>query len=254
MKFRILGPLEVAGSDGPVHLAARSRRSLLLALLSNPNSVVCVDRLQEWLWPERLPPRAASALQAHVSVVRKLLEPGRAPWSTPSVVITKPPGYLIRVKDEDLDGLAFECLLARARKAHGTGDVSAARRLLKEALALWRGEPLMDVAFLEAAQPTIRRLQELRLSALHLHNEAELILGRHHDVIPDLMNLVSAHPVHEPFYAQLMLALYRCGRRADALGVYGQACDVLAKEMALDPGPDLRRLRDAVQSDSDMAL
>lgn len=253
MKFHMLGPLEVIGSAGSVHLAARSHRSLILALLSEANNVVSIDRLQEWLWPERLPRYAESALQAHISVVRKLLEPGRVPWGKPSVVITKPPGYLIRVNDEDLDGLAFECLLARARRAHGTGEVPAARTMLKQALALWRGDPLIDVAFLEAAQPTIRRLQELRLSALHLHNEAELSLGRHHDVVPDLMNLVAAHPVHEPFYGQLMLALYRCGRRADALGVYRLACDVLAREMSLEPGSDLRRLRDTIQSGGDTA-
>jgi uncharacterized membrane protein YkgB len=110
------------------------------------------------------------------------------------------------------------------------------------------------VAFLEAAQPIIRRLQELRLTALQLHVEAELLLGRHREVIPDLMQIVTAHPVHEPFYGQLMLALYRCGRRADALNVYAKASEVLSREMALEPGPDLRRLRSAISSDDHYTL
>ena len=248
MKFRILGPLEVIGTAGPVHLGARSHRILLLALLSHPNEVVSVDRLQEWLWPDSLPRSAAATLQAHMSVVRRLLEPDREPWSKPSVVITRSPGYMIRVGVDDVDNLAFESLLTRARVAHGTGEFPAVRSLLRDALALWRGDALSDVAFLEAAQPMIRRLQELRLSALQLYTEAELVLGRHDDVIPDLMQLISAHPVHEPFYGQLMLALYRSGRRAEALGVYALASEVLAREMALEPGPDLRRLRDAITS------
>lgn len=249
MLFRILGPLEVIGSAGPVHLAARSHRILLLALLSHPNEVVSVDRLQEWLWPDSLPRSAGATLQAHMSVVRRLLEPDRKPWSKPSVVITRSPGYMIRVSSDDLDTLAFESLLANAREAQDAGEFHTVRSSLRDALKLWRGDALSDVAFLEAAQPMIRRLQELRLSALQLHTEAELVLGRHDDVIPDLMELISAHPVHEPFYGLLMLALYRSGRRAEALGVYGLVTEVLAREMALEPGAELRRLRDAIKSD-----
>lgn len=254
MLFRILGPLEVIGSAGPVHLAARSHRILLLALLSHPNEVVSVDRLQEWLWPDSLPRSAGATLQAHMSVVRRLLEPDRKPWSKPSVVMTRSPGYMIKAGIDDLDMLAFESLLTRAREAQSAGEFHVVRSLLRDALKLWRGDALGDVAFLEAAQPTIRRLQELRLSALQLHNDAELVLGRHDDVIADLMELISAHPVHEPFYGQLMLALYRSGRRADALGVYALAREVLAREMALEPGPDLRRLRDAIKSDGSAAF
>jgi DNA-binding SARP family transcriptional activator len=249
MKFHILGPLEVIADTGPVHLEAPSLRCLLLALLSHPNDLVCVDRLQEWLWPAEVPRSAVATLQARVSVLRRLLEPDRPPWSKPRVLITRSPGYLIRVERDDLDSLAFESLLLRARAAQATGDYESVRGLLTDALALWRGDPLADVAFLEAAQPVVRRLEELRLSAIELRVEADLRLGRHFEVVADLVGLTSAHPVHEPYYAQLMVALYRCGRRADALGVYARAREVLSREMALEPGPVLRRLRKAIQAD-----
>lgn len=249
MQFRILGPLEVIGDTGSVSLNAPALRSLLLALLSHPNDVVCVDRLYEWLWPTGAPPSAASTLQAHVSVLRRKLEPHRQPWSAPKLLVTRSPGYLLRVGPESLDTLAFESLLRRAQPAREIGDPVTVHCLLLEALSLWRGDALADVTFLEAAQATIRRLEELRLTAVQQRVEADLMLGRYLEVIPELIELTSAHPVHEPFYGHLMLALYRCERRADALAVYERARHVLSREIALEPGPALRRLRAAIQLD-----
>jgi SARP family transcriptional regulator, regulator of embCAB operon len=248
MLFRILGPLEVIAENGPVRIPGHRRRSLLIALLTRPGDVVCVDRLVEWLWPAGTPRSPLATLQAHVSMLRRILEPDRSPWSPPSVLVTRPPGYLLRVAPEELDSLCFEALVEQGRLTLDSGDAAGARRLLLDALALWRGDALSDVAFLEAAQAEIRRLEELHLSSLVLRIEADLALGRHLEVVPELTRLIMANPLNEKLYSQLMLALCRCGRRAEALSVYRRARDVLASEMALEPGPDLRRMEAAIVS------
>ena len=249
LQFRILGPLEVIGPDGPVWIDGRKRRALLIALLTHPNEVVGVDRLQEWLWPLGPPPHALSTLQAHISLLRRTLEPARSPWKATGVLVTRSPGYLLHVTPAELDALCFEDLLRRGREALERGEPGAARPLLCTALDLWRGDALADVTMLDAAQAEIRRLEELRVTATVLRIEADLALGRHLDVVPELTRLIVAQPLHEQLYALLMLALCRCGRRADALSVYGRAGDVLRQEMDLEPGPALRRMRAAVLAD-----
>ncbi|HEX6472633.1 MAG TPA: AfsR/SARP family transcriptional regulator [Streptosporangiaceae bacterium] len=249
LQFRILGPLDVIGPDGPVGLDGRKRRALLIALLAHPNEVVGVDRLQEWLWPAGSPPTSIQTLQAHVSILRRTLEPTRPPWRASGVILTRSPGYMLRATSAELDTLHFEELLRSGREALDRGEPANAGPLLRTALDLWRGEALADVAMLDAAQAEIRRLEELRLAATVLRIEADLALGRHLDVVPELTRLVAAQPLHERLYALLMLALCRCGRRADALAVYARARDVLRHEMGLSPGPALRRMRAAVIDD-----
>jgi DNA-binding SARP family transcriptional activator len=247
--FRILGPLEVSGVDGPMRIGGWKRRALLIALLTRPNDVVAVDRLLEWLWPAGTPRSSISTLQAHVSMLRRTLEPTRAPWSPPTVLMTVPPGYLLRTTTAELDTLHFEELLRAGRLALERRDPERARPPLGEALGLWRGDALADVTLLDAAQAEIRRLEELRLAALVLRIEADLALRRHLDVVAELMHLIVVYPLHEQFYAQLMLALCRSGRRAEALAVYGRARTVLRREMGLEPGPELRRVESAILTD-----
>lgn len=246
MYFRILGPLEVIDEGGPVQIPSAKVSTLLIALLTRANDIICVEQLTDWLWPAGAPRSAVSALYAHVSVLRKLLEPGREPWGPPSMLITKPPGYLLRVPPGDLDVLRFEELVHKGRTALAGGDPVEARACLRDGLALWHGEALADVLMLDAAQAEIHRLKELRLTALTLRFRADLVLGRHQEAVPELMRLTSEHPLREDIHALLMLALWRSGRRADALAVYESARETLAKEMALEPEQTLRQIEAAI--------
>lgn len=246
MYFRILGPLEVVDQRGSVEIPSVKASTLLIALLTKPNEVVCVDRLSEWLWPSGAPRSPVAALYAHVSVLRRTLEPGRRPWGQSSMVITKPPGYLLKVPHGSLDTLCFEQRVREGRAALDRCDPERARSFLREGLDLWRGDALSDVMMVDAAQPEIRRLEELRLTALTLRFRAELALGGHLEAVPELIPLSRAHPLREDLHALLMLALWRSGRRADALEVYERARDALASEMALEPEQNLRRIEAAI--------
>lgn len=254
MRFGILGALRIQGPGGPVEIVGAKRRILLSALLAHANRVVPVERVMEWLW-QRYPPRsAAGTIQAHVSALRHLLEPHRARWGPASLLLTQPGGYVIRVDTTQLDALEFEDLVARGGQALRHGHAVEASRMLRGALDLWRGEPLAEAALVAAAQGEIARLEELRLTATMLRTEAELALGHHLDLVPELTRLVLVHPLHEPFYGQLMSALAASGRRADALGVYARAREVLARELSIEPGPVLRRIRAAILTDGHARL
>jgi DNA-binding SARP family transcriptional activator len=244
MRFEILGPLRVTGG-GDIVLRGR-RRLLLIALLAHPNAAVHTVDLFDWLWPGR-PPRAAMAtLRAHISMLRGLLEPDRAPWQPAGRLLTQPPGYLLRVDPGELDLFDFERLLRAARGRLDARDAEGAQHLLTEALALWRGGPLSDAAHVGAAHAEIARREELRLAAVTLRVEANLVLRRHQEIVPELTHLVVKYPLHERFYVQLMVALSRSGRRADALAVYRRARAVLASELAVAPGLALRHAKAAI--------
>jgi DNA-binding SARP family transcriptional activator len=251
MRFGILGPLEVFDDNGaPVHIPGGRRRALLIALLTQPNDVICVDRLLEWMWHADLPRCPIPTLQVHISMLRRVLEPGRPPRAPATVLITQAPGYLLRVPQGQLDTVSFEELLRKGRMLFEQGDAEHARLTFVEALALWRGDPLVDVVFHDAAQTEIHRLEELRLTTLALRIEADLMLGRHQEVIPELTRLAATYPFHEQFHAGLMEALSRCGRRSDALNVYRRAQETLAREMGLSPGPELRKIEAAILHDT----
>ena len=210
MEFRILGPLEVADGAAVVPLAGVKQRALLALLLLSANQVVSSDRLIDELWPGQGPESARAALQVRVSQLRKALGDGGA------AIITRPPGYLVRVGRDELDLHRFERLVGEADEAEPSG--AAAK--LREALALWQGPPLADIAYEPFAQHAIRRLEELHVAAFEKRIDADLALGRHADLIAELESLVGEHPLRERLRIQLMLALYRCGRQADALAVY----------------------------------
>ena len=241
MQFEILGPLRVTDADfGIVKLNGQRRRILLIALLSHPNRVVPTRDLIDWLWPSRPPPSAQATLHAHVSALRRALEPQRPPWQPPTRLLTHPPGYQLHVEPDELDSTRLERLVSTAKPALDNGDPETAHRLSTEALALWRGTALADAAHVAAARSEITRLEELRLTAATVRIEAAFALQRHLEVVPELTRLVATHPLHERFYVLLMVALTRCGRRADALAVYRKARTVLARELHVAPSRALR--------------
>jgi DNA-binding SARP family transcriptional activator len=244
VEFRILGPLEVVQSGRAIRLGGARQRTLLALLLTRANEVVSVDRLIDALWGVNPPRAAANALQYHVSQLRKLLGEGET-------ITTREPGYLIRVRPDELDLFRFERLVAEAEQA----PPERAARLLSDALALWRGPPLADLADEEFAQSEIRRLEELRLAALERQIEAELALGRHAQLIPELEPLVREHPFRERLRAALMRALYAAGRQAEALTAYREARQTLVNELGIEPSPALQVLERAIlHQDPQLAL
>src|SRR5262245_49377181 len=234
MYFRILGPLEVVEGGKPVPLGGPRQRALLAILLLRANQVVSNDRLIDELWAEGPPPTAAKAIQVYVSKLRKQLGETR--------LVTRAPGYVLLVDQSELDLAQFEQLVARAREA-GPDKASG---LLREALGLWRGAPLADLEYEAFAQTDIARLEELRLTALEERIDADLAAGEHRASLGELEALAAAHPLRERLAGQLMLALYRSGRQAEALDAYQNTRRVLVEEIGLEPNPALQRLEKAI--------
>src|SRR5688572_29381634 len=216
MDFRILGPLEVFHEGRAVPVAGSRQRELLALLLLEAGRVVSTDRLMDGLWGERQPGAGATALRVHVSRLRKTLRAGG------DVVATRPPGYALLVPRDGLDLWRFERGLAEGERMLAT-EPARAVEALERALAEWRGAPLTDVAYAPFAQAALVRLEELRTAALELRIEAELALGHHARLIGELQGLVGEHPLRERLWAQLMTALYRDGRQAEALAAYRAA-------------------------------
>jgi DNA-binding SARP family transcriptional activator len=246
MRFQVLGPLEVEADDGPVVLGGPKERLLLALLLTRPNQVVSVEALIAGLWGEQPPPTAAKTLQSHVKRLRRALEPDRNRGAGGEIVVTCQPGYLLRVAPGALDAARFEELTAQGRRALAGGQVHDAASLLREALGLWRGQAYQEFTDSDVAAAEADRLAELRLGAVEDRIEAELRLGRHRELVAELEGLVRDQSLRERLWAQLMLALYRSGRQADALLTYQRARSVLVEELGIDPGAELRRLHAAI--------
>jgi DNA-binding SARP family transcriptional activator len=239
MDFRILGPLEVIGPDGAVDLGAARPRAILAMLLLHANEPVSAERIAVALWGEDTPAGAVKTTQVHVSRLRKTLR-------DPELVTTTPAGYCLRVLPGELDAERFDRLVERGQRALADGRAETAAEALREALALWRGPPLADLAFETFARGEIERLEERRLAVLELRVNAELSAGWHGPLVAELQQLVADHPTRETFVSQLMLALYRSGRQAEALETYVRARRALVAEIGVEPGPELRRLHDAI--------
>ena len=236
MQFRILGPLEVVDGAASLPLGGGKQRALLAFLLLNANEVVSSDRLIDELWGENSPGSGRAALQVRVSQLRKAL--GRAgAW-----LLTRPPGYVLQLDREQLDLYLFERLVGEAEIVEPA--VAAVR--LREALALWRGPPLADLAYESFAQSAIGGLEELRAAAIEKRIDADLAIGRHRELVAELETLVVDHPSRERLAGQLMLALYRCGRQGDALAVFGRTRVHLTGELGIEPGPQLTALQAAI--------
>jgi DNA-binding SARP family transcriptional activator len=231
-EFLLLGPVEATIDGAPVSLPAAKPRALLALLLLNANRVVSTGQLVDELWGERPPETATKALQGYVSQLRKALGADR--------VLTKPPGYSLRVGDGELDVDRFEQLVSEGRELLAT-DPKAASKRLREALALWRGPPLAE--FTEPfARDAGARLEDSRLAALEDRIEADLALGRHATLVPEVEDLVAREPLRERPRGQLMLALYRSGRQADALDLYRRTRETLIDELGIEPSPALQEL------------
>ncbi len=238
MEFRLLGPLEVRHSGEILPVRAPRQRSLLAALLLHANQVVTVDRLIDRVWGQDPPPSAAANLRTHVAALRRNLS--RAKGS--ARVVARSGGYLIVVRPGELDLSAFEELAGQGRAAVQRSEHALAARRFGEALALWHGRPLENVALSGTAEADAVRLSEDRISVLEDCLHARLAAGEHASVIGALRGLVLEHPLREHLWALLMLALYRAGRKADALAAYDDARAQLADQLGLDPGTELCRL------------
>jgi DNA-binding SARP family transcriptional activator len=242
VKYRVLGPLEVLDGDEPLALGGAKQRELLAILLLNANEVISSDRLIDELWGAEPPKSAAKSLQVLVSQLRRTLEPDRAKGEAGELILTRSPGYVLRVERGELDLDRFQELAANGRAALGAGNPELAASALRQALGLWRGAPLADLTYADFAQREISRLEELRLAVLADRIEADLACGRHTEVVGELEQLVAAEPLRERPRAQLMLALYRSGRQAEALEAYRDARRALTDELGIEPGGELKEL------------
>ncbi|MFC0546969.1 AfsR/SARP family transcriptional regulator [Kutzneria chonburiensis] len=239
MRFRILGPLEVSLAGRPVPIRAAKHRTLLASLLLRANRVVPVDALVERLWAGNPPARAKGTLQTYVLRLRQTL-------GDPALVRTAPEGYYIDVPPGSVDLERFRELSDEGTRAGDAGDLAAAAAALDEALQLWRGAPLADVPSEELQRNVVPQLVEQHLQVLERRIDIDLQRGRHQALIAELQSLTAKHPTREPFWGQLMLALHRSGRQADALAAYRGVAGYLADELGIDPGEPLRRLHQAM--------
>jgi DNA-binding SARP family transcriptional activator/DNA-binding beta-propeller fold protein YncE len=242
MQYRILGPLEVVDQDREVLLGGGRQRSVLALLLLHANQVVPSERLIDDLWGETPPATAAKTVQVYVSQLRKALRNGEPEGP----LLTRGRGYVLRVGQGELDLDRFEAAVEDGRRALDRDAPVQAAEALRAGLALWRGPPLADLAYEPFAHAEIARLEELRVSALEQRIEADLALGRHDQVVGELEALVAEHPLRERLRGQLMLALYRCHRQAEALDAYRDGRRHLIDELGIEPSGSLRELNDAI--------
>ena len=245
MEFRILGSLEVLDEGRAITLGGSKQRALLALLLLHPNETLSTDRLVDELWGERPPANAAKSVQMQISRLRKVLA-GEAGNGSAGLVVTRERGYELRLDPERLDAHRFERLVAEGRRELEARRPQRAVSTLEGALSLWRGAPLAELAYEPFAQGEIGRLEGLRIAALEELIEAKLALGRHADVVERLEALIGEHPYRERLRAQLMLALYRSDRQADALQAYQNARRTLVEELGIEPGERLRELERAI--------
>jgi DNA-binding SARP family transcriptional activator len=236
MDFGILGPLQIRDGDRELPLSGSKQRAVLAILLLHAGEVVSSDRLIDDLWGDEPPESGVTALQVRVSQLRKAL------GSAAAQLETRAPGYVLRVGPDEVDLQRFERLVEQAERA----EPETASGLLRDALALWRGPALTDFAYEPFAQAAIGRLEELRLSALERRIEADLALGRAAALVGEIEPLVAEHPLRERFRAQLMLALYRSGRQAEALAAYQATRQALVDELGIEPTPVLQELERAI--------
>ena len=236
VRFRVLGPLEASADDGPIALGGPKQRVVLAHLLLRANQVVPSDRLIDAVWGEEPPEAARGTLQAYVSRLRSALGAER--------IEGRAPGYLFRIDPEELDATRFESLL---KDAHGAdSQPRVVLDLLDEALELWRGPALADLAAEPSLQGEIARLEELHISATEEQISARLDLGEHAEVVAELEAATMAHPLRERLWSQLVLALYRSGRQAEALAAFDRARELLADELGIDPSRELQELHQQV--------
>ena len=236
MRFRLLGPLEIRAGEDWLGIGAPKWRSVLAALLINAGQIVPADALINEVWGETPPAKAGNLISIYVLRLRRLLGD-----TDSTLLVTRAPGYLLRLAPGDTDAQVFEALVREGGRAYAAGDPERAAAQLAEALALWHGSPLADVPATTLVETEAERLAELRLDAAELRVRAELACGSHAQVIPELRRLLADHSLRENLWLLLMQALDGAGRHAEALEAYGQARSVLAEELGVDPGAELRQ-------------
>jgi DNA-binding SARP family transcriptional activator len=240
MQYRVLGPIEVEDAGRPLALRGVKQRALLGIFLLHPNEVLAPDRLLEELWSGNPPDTGRTALAMRIWRLRKLLgEGGRA-------LETYPNGYLLHVEPDSVDLYRFEARLSDGDRSLKAGAFAAAAQTLRQALDLWRGRPFEELTYEPFAQSEIERIEEERLLALEERIEAELALGQGAKLVSELELLVREYPLCERFRSQLMLALYRSGRQAEALTLYQDTRRILREELGLDPSVALQDMQQAI--------
>ena len=245
MEYRILGPLEVVRDEELVALGAAQQRALLAVLVLQGGKPVSIDQLIDELWGDRAPATAAKTVQVYVSQLRKALGA--------DAIVTQGRGYRLAIEPEQVDAVRFDALRSEGRRALSDGDAARARDRLCSALGLWRGDALADFAYESFAQASIGRLREAHLGALEDRIDADLALGGDGELIGELESLIASNPLQERLRGQLMVALYRAGRQADALSVYRQTGELLRDELGLEPSRSLRELERSIL-EQDIAL
>jgi DNA-binding SARP family transcriptional activator len=236
MEFRILGPIEVSTTDGPLKLGGRKQRLVLAHLIVRANAVVTTDALIDAVWGDEPPDSVRSTLQGYVSHLRRAVG-DRLEGRTP--------GYVLRVEGGELDAEAFERRVREARRSQASDPAAAASGLV-QALALWRGPAFADLADEPSLRGEIARLDELRLSATEHRIAAELALGGHSTVVSELESLTARYPLRERMWGNLMRAMYRLGRQAEALSTYERARGMLADELGVEPSTELQQLHERI--------
>ncbi len=246
LRFGVLGALRVERDGREVDPGRPLQRALLAILVMEAGHVIAVDRLIALLWQDDPPAAATAAVQAYISQLRRLLEPDRAAWAPAQVLVTQDPGYVLRIDPGCVDALEFQSLAQDAHHKLTAGQPAAANGLLRDALALWRGDPLAEFSDQPWATAAVARLRQAHDLAVEDQIDAWLAVGRHAQAVTELETMVAASSLRERRWGQLMVAAYRCGRQADALRAYQRCRAVLAEELGLEPGPELRRLEAAV--------
>lgn len=238
MQFHVLGPFRAIIDGEETDLGPPQQKAVLATLILHANQVVPMDQIVEAVWAESPPRTAEHIVHTYVSALRKVLD-------GEDVIVTAPSGYRLPAAPDDIDAIRFEQLLDQARLLMPAQPGEAAV-LLEQALGLWRGPAFADFLYAGFADAEGRRLEELRLVALEEQSEAALALGQHGDLVAGLESLVGEHPFRERMWAQLMLALYRCGRQADALRAFQRLRTNLGRELGIEPSPDVSRLEERI--------
>jgi SARP family transcriptional regulator, regulator of embCAB operon len=246
LRFQVLGPLEVFDDDRVCTPTPPKVSQVLALLLLGANQVVPMDSLIEELWDEDPPVSAVGTAQTYIYQIRKIIDPrgkhsAREPW-----LLTKPPGYLVRVSPHQLDATGFEALSRQGRQLLERGEPEQAAMVLRRALALWHGPSLANVRRGRLLEAHAVHLEEQRMRALELRIQADAELGRHRELIGEMRSLVANHPLNEWLHGQLIVALSHSGRRGEALQAYRELRQMLSNRLGLDPQPELQRLHQEV--------
>ncbi|MGP3967137.1 AfsR/SARP family transcriptional regulator [Streptomyces sp. 6N223] len=242
IKFGVLGPLEIHTSNGAYVPRGPKVRTVLALLVARRDQVVELGTIAEELWGARLPRRPMTTLRTHVYHLRAMLERDCPVPVGAGLLATMPSGYMLRAQAEQIDAEVFARTVDRGRAALGRGQASEAATLLHEALEMWRGPTLTNVPAGPVLSGYLTYLDELRLRTLELRIDADIMLGRHRELVPELRNLVAAHPLHEYFHLRLIEALRESGRRSEALAAYRALRALLVRELGIDPSPEVERL------------